>query len=285
MHLSLLLLMGLLAVVMRLLWPRPQGTWPQRWWSTLRGFSLPPLLLLTMALAVLSMGGHGHMLGLPVSHGGCGLALLLWGMALGHLLWATGQMLRSHLPRQDLPTLILAPDHPVSILPVPIPYAAQTGIWQPQTLLSQGLLEELDAEELTAVLAHEAAHQHYQDPVWFFWLGWLRRWSSWLPRSEDLWQELLLLRELRADHWASQRVDPLLLASVLVKLAAVQQSLAIPGAIALNDTALNRLEERVEALLKAATTAYDEETIPTSGAADPSWSMALMPLLTILLHQ
>ncbi|WP_225889436.1 M56 family metallopeptidase [Halomicronema hongdechloris] len=268
---------------MRLLWPRPQGSWPQRWWSTLQGFSLPPLLLLTMALAVLGMGGHGHMLGLPVSHGGCGLALLWWGIALGHLVWAGGQMVRSHQQTKHLPVLALADDHPVSILPVAIPYAAQTGIWQPKTLLSQGLLQELNQEELSAVLAHEAAHCHYQDPFWFFWLGWLRRWSGWLPRSEDFWQDLLLLRELRADQWASQRVDPLLLASVLVKLAAMQQSLAIPGAISLHEASLNRLEERVDALLNAAAT--DSVDSPASVFPYPGWSMALLPLLTILLHQ
>lgn len=31
-----------------------------------------------------------------------------------------------------------------------------------------------------------------------------------------LWQELLLLRELRADRWAAQQVDPLLLAESLL---------------------------------------------------------------------
>ena len=50
----------------------------------------------------------------------------------------------------------------------------------------------------------------------FFWWGWLRRLTEWLPHSKELWQELLLLRELRADQWAAQQVDPLVLAESLL---------------------------------------------------------------------
>jgi Zn-dependent protease with chaperone function len=50
-------------------------------------------------------------------------------------------------------------------------------------------------------LAHEQAHAHYRDTFWFFWLNVL---TSWLPHTEALWQEILFLREIRADEKAKE---------------------------------------------------------------------------------
>jgi Zn-dependent protease with chaperone function len=99
-----------------------------------------------------------------------------------------------------------------------IPFAAQVGVWKPQLVVCRGLLEQLDEEHLRAVLAHEEAHRHYGDTLWMFAVGWLRHLSGWLPNTEVLWQELLTLRELRADRWAAQRVDPLVLGEALVQV-------------------------------------------------------------------
>ena len=97
-------------------------------------------------------------------------------------------------------------------------FSAQVGLWRSELVVSQGLLEHLNAEHLEAVLAHESGHAHYRDTFWFFWLGGLRRLTGWLPQSETLWQELLLLREVRADEWAARRVDSLVLAESLMSV-------------------------------------------------------------------
>ena len=160
---------------------------------------------------------------------------------------------------------------------VAIPFAAQIGFWQPQLVITQGLLDQLSTAQIEAVLTHEQAHLHYRDTFWFFWLGWLRQLTAWLPNTERLWQELLLLREMRADRWAANRVDPLLLAESLLQMAQAPL-LDLENACAAN---ASRLEERIEALLSEADTAQPADT------ARLPWLwvlLAFMPLLTTLAH-
>jgi hypothetical protein len=104
---------------------------------------------------------------------------------------------------------------------------------------------------------------------------------SWLPYSNVLWQELLLLRELRADQWAAQKIDALLLAETLLLLVKdplmhSEINCAAFGTAALTD----RLEERIEALLTEAEPSYKGQGVVFV------WIMtALLPLLTLCLHQ
>ncbi|NJL22358.1 MAG: hypothetical protein HC895_18575 [Leptolyngbyaceae cyanobacterium SM1_3_5] len=106
----------------------------------------------------------------------------------------------------------------------------------------------------------------------------MRQLTAWLPRTEALWQELLLLRELRADRRAAQQVDPLLLAESL--LLVVQSPLqeeeycAAFSAIA----PATRLEERIDALL-------GEPIADESIAVSWLWLLPILPLLTLLLHR
>jgi Zn-dependent protease with chaperone function len=137
--------------------------------------------------------------------------------------------------------------------------AAQVGLWRSALLVSQGWLDQLTLAEQQAMLAHEQAHADYHDPFWFFWLGSIRRFSLWLPHTEGLWKELLLLREIRADQQAARTSDPLLLAELLVKLAR-QITLAThapglaPGLESYTafpeSQSLPRLEQRVRALVE-----------------------------------
>ena len=137
------------------------------------------------------------------------------------------------------------------ILPCQALFAAQVGFWQPQLLISQGTLDVLAPDQLTAVLLHEEAHVFYRDTFWFFWLGWIRLWSSWIPGTEKLWQELLLLREIRADQWAAQHVDPLTLAETLFQIVQnlSQYPTLSPIAEIQGSETPTRLSERIEALL------------------------------------
>jgi Zn-dependent protease with chaperone function len=166
------------------------------------------------------------------------------------------------------------------VLDTPQLFAAQVGFWQSHLVVSQGLLDRLTSEQLNAVLTHEQSHVHYRDTFWFFWMGWLRHFTVWLPNTEALWQELLLLRELRADHWAAQTVDPLILAESL--LLTVQDSAAAPNLCAAFSAAapLSRLEERIEALLAPPESSNQFNRLSLLGLV-----VALIPLLTVLFHR
>ena len=140
------------------------------------------------------------------------------------------------------------------------------------------MLQSLDPAHLKVVLVHEQGHLHYRDTFWFFWLGWLRRLTSWLPQTESLWQELLILRELRADRWAAQHVDRLLLAEALLSVVSAPQ-IQPENVCALFSSAVvrNRLNERINALL---------EPELSSNLEGRSWwlLLVLLPLIVILFH-
>ncbi len=265
------------------------GLWAQRWqWAWIH-FLLPPLFLLMTALALAWMGPWGQMAGA----GGwfCyGCALLVLALAAGvalHWIWEYWRACR----RARLRALAQVNLYGSSayVLNLEIPFAAQVGVWKPQLVVSRGLLEQLDEEHLRAVLAHEEAHRHYRDTLWMFAVGWLRRLSAWLPNTELLWQELLTLRELRADRWAAQRVDPLVLGEALVQVVgygmAQQPAAAWVGfALEMGSTGGGRLQERIDALLQ------QEESGPVAPSSHLSlqgWAwlgLALLPLLAIPFH-
>jgi Zn-dependent protease with chaperone function len=154
--------------------------------------------------------------------------------------------------------------------------------------VSRGWLEHLTLAEQQAMVAHEQAHADYLDPLWFLGLGMIRRFSIWLPNTQALWEELLLLREIRADRRAASTSDPLLLAELLVKLSR-QMTLATQGyssdiepCVGFNESlSLSRLEQRVNALLEPDSLA--EPAVPAPGRL--MWLMVVvLPLAATLLH-
>jgi Zn-dependent protease with chaperone function len=291
MHITLILVAIGIACILRFVQhPATPRYLFQSWQRPLVAFLLPPMLLFTTAIAVLCMGTEGQMLGLPV--GGVGYAL-----AIGFLSWAGGLLLKSLVQGwRSVRQLQAYPQIDLNgvkgrLLQSPILFAAQVGFWQPQLVVSQGLLDTLSSAQLTAVLTHEQAHFHHRDTFWFLGLGWFRQMTAWLPRTDLLWQELLLLRELRADRWAAQQVDPLLLAESL--LLVVQHPIADAGQYSKQyseqcniqlyaafgtASSLDRLEERIEALL--------DESEPASSQKF-AWLglvFSFIPLLTMFFH-
>lgn len=273
---------------------------------TLSLFLLPPLLILTSTLAILCMGNQGVMAGGSESWWSYGLSLVVW---LGALLnlgkrafqgWQTLLHLRQqpmvNLEKcnQDIKQNI---NHTTSsnsatgvwqnsarLIDRPELFSGQIGFWQPELVITQGLLDCLTPEQFQAVLAHEQAHHNYRDTFWFFWLGWLRSITSWLPQTEFLWQELLLLREIRADAYAGKFVEPLLLAESLLLVVShplthspdydpnicTAFSLPLPKP---------RLTRRIDALL--------DQTPPEFHFPIQFWmwlALSFIPLLTIPFH-
>ncbi len=290
---SLLLSLGILVALLLRQWAKHKAvhrgnqSWPQRWQGTLGLFLIPPLFLGMAAIAVLAMGLRGSMLGVSVGWPGYWAALGICGLGWVSLLSEGFCCWRSHQRIRQLPKIQVQGVEAYA-LATPLPFAGRVGLWNADLVVSQGLLDLLQPEELECVLLHEQAHRHFQDTFWFFGLGWIRRWSTWLPQTEALWQELLLLRELRADHWAAQFTDPLCLAETLLKVArgaatAGQATEPMPWAMAPFADETLRLEERIEQLIEP------EPGPQATGWGDRltlglAYTCVLLPLLSALSH-
>jgi Zn-dependent protease with chaperone function len=275
-------------------------SWQKRWHQAVVCFVLPPMLVLMTAIAVLCMGAEGQMIGLQVGRLSYAIALLF----LTYSIFRIAQLaLTGWLSLQKLQKLVIDANNdqvtrldpkidpiidPIKLLNIPMLFAAQIGFWRSDLFVSQGLLDTLDAPHLEAVLLHERAHAHYRDTFWFFWLGSLRQVMPWLPNTEVLWEEMLLLRELRADRWAAEQVDGLLLAESL--LAMVSNNILITDnqtnnfdlTFAANfgyTSNSDRLEERINFLLA------EPEPLPQLSWRSLFWfGFALLPLTVLPLH-
>jgi Zn-dependent protease with chaperone function len=242
-------------------------SWAERWSWAIGAIVVPALWLMIAVLAVGAMGAHGTMFGYSVSaiglwiSGGLILSLMV---LLGALLRRSWQIQRElhHYPTTTLTAPNLGQTLTIRAIASPAWFAGQVGILKPELTIGRSLLTRLDPAQLEAIVAHECAHAHYHDTTLFFTLGWLRRWTSWLPHTQDIWQELIILRELRADRWAAQFVDPLLLAETLLTVARsaqtpsqtpspsdTPQSPAIAGVGFHDFTTVDSFEARIEALM------------------------------------
>ncbi|HEY9692304.1 MAG TPA: M56 family metallopeptidase [Oculatellaceae cyanobacterium] len=285
MHLSIILIAVGLAILFRQCLFKSHKTWVERWQQTLTAFLFPSLLMLVTSLTILCMGHHGTMLWRPVGWIGCHLAfgfLAFAGVIISYLFWQ-GWISLQQVRTYPLTTIAGKSGR---VIDTPALFAAQIGFWKPELVVTKGLLQSLNPEQTEAVLSHEQAHYYYRDTFWFFWLGCIRQLTFWLPNTEILWQELLLLREIRADRWAAKRVDALILAESLLLVVRFRQGgslrespLIKARCAAFNDTTTpTRLEERIEALLS-----------PDLSDETPSWSwvwllLSFLPILTLPFH-
>ncbi|MEY3401735.1 MAG: peptidase M56 BlaR1 [Anabaena sp. CRKS33] len=254
----------------------PQGNWHLRWQKTLFLFLFPPLLIFMTVTAVVCMGTQGKMGGMYTNPFSYILALISLGFfnILGLKLVLGGW--KAIKSARECPQMNLNGKQ-VRILQTKALFAGQIGFWQPELVVSEGLLETLSPIHLESVLAHEQGHYQYRDTFWFFWLGWMRECTAWLPNTEPLWQELLVLRELRADSYAASQVDPLVLAESLLLVVSNNPITSDVCCAALG--AGDRLEQRIEALLTPPE--------PISERQLPSWRiflLAFLPLITVVFH-
>lgn len=285
MHLGFILWAMGTAAVVRWAWRPGVGSWQVRWWRAVLALGYPLGLLLSTALAILGMGHHGTMLGWAVSPLGCrvsqlglglGLLVLLYGLfQVGWTAWHWRQYAWVELPQGSRARLV----------ETPVPWAAQVGFWRAALVVSRGWLDQLSPAEQTIILAHEQAHAHYRDPLWFWLLGLARRLTRWLPRTEALWRELLLLREIRADRCALTQADPLTVAELLVKMSRHSALDAAYGqplqASFSHPDELDRLEQRIDALLQPLPEG-DKLSLARLGLG---LAPMLLPLLAMILHR
>ncbi|MDJ0677740.1 MAG: M56 family metallopeptidase [Calothrix sp. MO_167.B42] len=279
MHLVMILTAVAVACLIRFQGSEAQASrWIVRWRRSLFLFLFPPLLILMTAIALVCMGTQGKMgywqagwLGYVIS-----LSLLVFfALRCMHLAWQGWQSVKS---AQECPLVVIAGEK-TRLLSTEALFAGQIGFWQPELVISQGMVNNLSPEHLKTVIAHERGHYHYRDTFWFFWLGWVRNCTSWLPNTDNLWQELLALRELRADAHAALQVDPLLLAESLLMVVSDMSVNTGVVCAALGTSGSDRLEQRIEALLSA------PETTPQLSLQ--SWQKfiwAFLPLATVIFH-
>lgn len=284
MHLGLFLLTVTVAAAVRWQWRPGLGTWSQRWWWAVLALCGPMLGLLSTASAILGMGHHGTMLGWTVGSLGCRISQLILGGSLVAALYSVFQAGWTTWRWRQYPLIKLPQGIPARLVDTEVPLAAQVGFWRSALMVSRGWLEHLSSEEQAMVLAHEQAHAHYRDPLWFWLLALVRRLTGWLPCTQALWQELLLLREIRADRWAAQQGHPLAVAELLVKISrqtALGHVDLAPTLIGFSSPGeMDRLEQRVDALLEPIAI---EETLPL-GQVVLGFALTLLPLLAMGLH-
>jgi Zn-dependent protease with chaperone function len=282
-HLGLIAAAITIAYLLRYLFT-PRLSSQSFWGAALVLFIGPPLLLVITAVAIVVMGPSGqHMVHWE--------GWLSYGVALGFLL--VNAIALMGLGIQTTLSLRTLQKYPLAwigrtrarIVDTEGLLSAQVGFWQPELVVSQGLLDTLPPEQLQAVLAHEAAHHYYHDTFWGFWLGSLRRLTAWLPYTETLWQELCLGREMRADRWACQTVDALDLAEALVQVVANPWPGLDLVSVGFSDetVAPSRLARRIDALLNETPASASVLDIKVWHWAEVS--LALTPLVMIPFHQ
>ncbi len=312
-HLGLVVLSGGAAALLRGGW-RLAVIRADRQQEALIRFLVPPLILAVTSAALILMGPVGQMAGHALGQWegwlSYGLAWSFWMLAgLGVLqllieLVQTDRLLRE-TETIDLAELLSRSESssdsahdlglahqllqmeglfPIKRLSTDSPFSALVGGWNPSLVISQGLIDGFDREHLIAVLLHEQGHRYYQDSRWFLGLSWLRRLTQGLPGSQEIWEELLLLREMRADRWAAQFVDPLLLAEALLTIAQAPSLYPEPLTAAFSCAApRSRLEQRLNALLDEAARPELPEAITI---APWLWGLgAMLPLLLIPFHR
>lgn len=279
MHLAMVVFIVILAWFIRIMVSPDPSNSPHRWGQSLLSFTVPPLLLLTTALSIVCMGPRGNMVTPWEGWLSYGLA---WTFLAGSIVLLVILTCRSGLALHQIHTLPKTSVHGISarLLTTELPYSAQVGFWQPHLVISQGLLQQLDPDHLASVVIHEQAHAHFHDTFWTFWLGWLKRLTFWLPHSQTLWEEITFLRELRADAWATQRINRFVLAESLVQVAQSPGMTDILISAPFSCiVAQGRLAQRIDLLLT------EEHPLLQSGSL-PWFAIVpvLIPLLAIPFH-
>lgn len=278
MHLIMILTALTVAYSLRTTFNSFLGDWNLRWRRSLFLFLFPPLLLAMTAIALLCMGTQGKMGNFHT--GGFSYILAVSCLAFSGVLciklarqgWGSVKSARNC-------SVINIAGREVRLLSTNALFAGQIGFWEPELVISEGLLQTLSPKHLETVLAHEQGHYHYRDTFWFFWLGWVRSCTAWLPNTKALWEELLILREIRADAYAASQVDRLLLAESLLLVVSTAPVLSETFCAALGSPGIERLEQRIESLLS------QPVIIPEMNFQ--SWNgfmLALLPLVAVVFH-
>jgi beta-lactamase regulating signal transducer with metallopeptidase domain len=123
-----------------------------------------------------------------------------------------------------------------------VQYAACVGTWHPVVVISTSLVELLDEDELTAVLAHEDRHRRRHAPLRQLVARVSARALFFLPVVNDLLDRHLLDEELLADEEACQSAGRRPLVSALSKIAGMGVDGPLISALNPENSLLQRLD-------------------------------------------
>lgn len=137
---------------------------------------------------------------------------------------------------------------PVICLSEAAPFAFCRGLATPEIFVSTGLIELLDQEELSAVLAHEEAHASRRDPLRMLAARFLSGTALFLPIARLLEEQYVLSLEFEADRRAANAISLPHLASALLKLLEAPSG-GTPVRASLD---INPTEERIRRLTAVA---------------------------------
>ncbi len=260
MHFLVMIIATILAYLIRIISQQNYFQKKQNWNISLFFFIVPVLLVLMSSIAIVAMGYQGQMWGIKATMISYILAWLCLSYAVINLLiyYLEIKKISTKISQLSEETIL---NNKVKILNTSFPYAGLMGFTKGNKkllnpcfgsylVLSKGLIELLSKEHLQAVISHEKAHQKHQDPLIFFCLSYCKKITFWLPNNEQLWNDLVLLRELRADKTASKSVDFLLLAESLLMVTQKAMEQKNPVDYEFICPFMNsRLNERIEALI------------------------------------
>ncbi|CAM4466728.1 M56 family metallopeptidase [Paenibacillus tarimensis] len=134
------------------------------------------------------------------------------------------------------------------------PLAFTMRFWKPVIVLSNGLLDMLDRDELQAVVEHESYHRMKYDPLRIFLLQLIAQTIWFIPLTKWAYQNAKILSELQADSYAIRKTGSEWgIGSALLKLVRVHERAKSAGAVpviiyfASADGAINyRLQQLLE---------------------------------------
>lgn len=106
----------------------------------------------------------------------------------------------------------------------PVPLAITMGLMHPKIVLSTGLMNLLNEDELEAVIAHEMAHVKSRDPLTIFIMTLCSSTIWYIPILKWLNQQYRIMKELAADEYAIEKQETTVhLGSALLKMLKVRQ--------------------------------------------------------------
>lgn len=167
----------------------------------------------------------------PLLVGGSLLGLAVYGAAtLCAQLGSSRALLRASTcaPSAVWPDLPARLEGRVAVVDEPALVSYAVGFFHPRVVISSGLLESLDADEIRAVLAHEEAHLAGRDNLLILAAQTMAHTFALVPGVRFAYARFRRALELAADSYARGSVgDPLVLASSLQKFA--RRLLVAPG--------------------------------------------------------
>ena len=128
-----------------------------------------------------------------------------------------------------------------TVISYPAPMAVTMGFFRPRIILSTGLMQLLNEDEMEAVIYHELYHQNSRDPLKIFLISLISSTIWYIPILKWFHQKHKIVKELLADEYAMEKQgNPADLGSALLKMIKVGNQIKMPFSyVSFADTSVN----------------------------------------------